>query len=436
MRFDGVNQSPASKLGDLLELIIDYRGKTPKKLGGDFSQSGIPVISAIHIKRGRIFWSERERFVTKEMFQKWMQDPLKKGDVLLTSEAPLGEVAMVPSDDDLVLSQRLFALRTKSSVLDPKYLMYFLQTEAGQNELRSRSSGSTVVGIKQAELVNIPVPCPPIGQQQVIGDILMTLDEKILENEKVSKTLEGIAQALFQSWFIDFDPVRRKLAGEQPVAMDDETASLFPAKLAESELGLIPAGWEVSTLGRVLSLKKKTVKAGPDTESLPYVPIDQISSKSVYIVSSKPGVEAKTSLVSFNKGDILFGAMRPYFHKVALAAFDGTTRTTTFVLHPKNEEFLAFGLLTLFQEKSVDYATKNAQGTTIPYAVWGNSFENMPIVQPTAQVADAFNKIVLPLLEFGYSLLNQNETLAKIKASLLPRLISGELQIPEEMLAS
>jgi type I restriction enzyme S subunit len=128
--------------------------------------------------------------------------------------------------------------------------------------------------------------------------------------------------------------------------------------------------------------------------------------------------------------------MRPYFHKVALAAFDGTTRTTTFVLHPKNDDFLAFGLLTLFQEKSVDYATKNAQGTTIPYAVWGNSFENMPIVQPTAQVADAFNKIVLPLLEFGYSLLNQNETLAKIKASLLPRLISGELQIPEEMLAS
>jgi type I restriction enzyme S subunit len=128
--------------------------------------------------------------------------------------------------------------------------------------------------------------------------------------------------------------------------------------------------------------------------------------------------------------------MRPYFHKVALAPFDGTTRTTTFVLHPDNEAFLAFGLLTLFEDKSVAYATKNAQGTTIPYAVWPNSFEKMPIVKPPAPIAEAFNIQVLALLNFGYSLVAQNDTLTKMKDSLLPRLISGELQIPEEMLAS
>ncbi len=185
MTFDGHRMGQVSKLGDLLELIIDYRGKTPKKLGGDFSDSGIPVISAIHIKRGKIVWAERERFVTKEMFQKWMKDPLKKGDVLLTSEAPLGEVALVPNDEDLVLSQRLFALRTKPELLDSKYLMYFFQSSVGQEQLNGRSSGSTVVGIRQTELVNLEIPCPPISQQRVIGRILATIDEKIAANEEL-----------------------------------------------------------------------------------------------------------------------------------------------------------------------------------------------------------------------------------------------------------
>jgi type I restriction enzyme S subunit len=256
MTFDEGRASTTSRLGDLLELIIDYRGKTPKKLGGDFVDAGIPVISAIHIKRGKIIWSERERFVTTEMFQKWMKEPLKKGDVLLTSEAPLGEVAMVPSDADLVLSQRLFALRTKSSLLDPKYLMYFLQSNTGQEELRGRSSGSTVVGIKQTELVNIPIPCPPILQQRLIGEILMTIDEKISENEKVSETLEDIASTVFKSWFVDFDPVKAKMSGKKPAGMSDDVVELFPDSMEEVDGGLLPKGWTHDSLSKHISVTK------------------------------------------------------------------------------------------------------------------------------------------------------------------------------------
>lgn len=428
--------SNISKLGDLLDLVIDYRGKTPKKLGGDFSDSGVPVISAIHIKRGKIVWEERERFVTKEMFQKWMKDPLKKGDVLLTSEAPLGEVALVPSDEDLVLSQRLFALRTKPHLLDSKYLMYFFQSSFGQEQLRGRSSGSTVIGIRQAELINIDIPCPLIAQQRVIGKVLANIDAKILANEDLSQSLEDIAQIFFKSWFIDFDPVKAKMAGEQPAGMDAATAMLFPDSMVESELGLIPKGWEVTTLNSLLKLHKSTVKAGVMTESVPYVPIDQIGAKKIFLKNSIAGSAAKTSLVSFKKNDILFGAMRPYFHKVVLAPFDGTTRTTTFVLRVMNPSYLTYSLFTVYQDEAVAFATNNSQGTTIPYAVWNNSFENYPIIFPPEPLAKVFNDLVLPFIEYGYSLIAQNQSLVEIRDGLLPRLISGELQIPEDMLAS
>jgi type I restriction enzyme S subunit len=186
----------------------------------------------------------------------------------------------------------------------------------------------------------------------------------------------------------------------------------------------------------MLVLHKTTIKAGTATESVPYVPIDQIGSRDIFLKNSMSGTEAKTSLVSFKKNDILFGAMRPYFHKVVLAPFDGTTRTTTFVLRVINPRYLAFSLLTLFQDSAVAYATNHSQGTTIPYAVWSNSFESYPLVIPSETVATAFNDLVLPLLEYGYSLMKENQELVQIRDDLLPRLISGELQIPEEMLAS
>jgi type I restriction enzyme S subunit len=280
------------------------------------------------------------------------------------------------------------------------------------------------------------VQIPEISVQNVIGKILFELEQKISTNNALSKTLEDIAQTIFKSWFIDFDPVKAKMAGEKPVGMDAATAALFPDSMEESELGLIPKGWKACQLNSALKLHKSTIKAGAATDSVPYVPVDQIGSKDIFLKKSMPGLEAKTSLVSFKKNDILFGAMRPYFHKVVLAPFDGTTRTTTFVLRAINPKYLAYSLLTVYQDNAVAYATNNSQGTTIPYAVWDNSFANYPIVLPPETIATVFNDLVLPLTEYGYSLVTENQKLAQIRDGLLPRLISGELQIPEEMLAS
>lgn len=159
-------------LGDAVEVLVDHRGQTPGKLGGDFISSGVPAISAMSIKDGRIDFSRRARFVSHQMFERWMPERLRRGDVLMTSEAPLGSLALVPSDDPLVLSQRLFALRGRNGYLDNRYLRWFLASPLARRQLDERSSGSTVTGIRQAELRQLRLPIPPIDHQHRIVDLL------------------------------------------------------------------------------------------------------------------------------------------------------------------------------------------------------------------------------------------------------------------------
>lgn len=182
-------------LGDSLEALIDYRGKTPKKLGTDFTQSGVPVASAILVASGRLDLSD-PRFVSTDTWRMWMTTPTRKGDVLLTSEAPLGRVARVPSDEPLVLGQRLFALRGKTGVLDNGYLFYALQTERVQSDLIGRSTGTTVFGIRQSALRHVTIPAPGIDEQRAIAEVLGALDDKIAANTSVVASAEGLMTAL------------------------------------------------------------------------------------------------------------------------------------------------------------------------------------------------------------------------------------------------
>ncbi|MEZ8408619.1 restriction endonuclease subunit S [Vibrio splendidus] len=148
-------------LGDVLETIIDYRGKTPKKLGGDWVDKGIKALSALNVKNGELIRLDSCKKVDKTIYDKWMKIKLTRGDMLLTSEAPLGEVAILNKDSEFCLSQRLYALRADESLISKEYL--FLSFFSGHliNELTSRSTGSTVAGIRQALLKEIPIVIPP-----------------------------------------------------------------------------------------------------------------------------------------------------------------------------------------------------------------------------------------------------------------------------------
>ena len=408
--------------------LADYTNGRPTK-PSELVKQGIPIIKIAELSRG----------ITAQtnMVSRHVVDPkhiVRAGDLLFAWSGTIG--IHTYDGPEAALNQHIFKVVAKDFI-DQVYLRYLLeeQLKVLQGFVEEKKTTMGHVTIANLKTVEVSIP-KDLNKQRRIASYIESLDNLLNVEEKKGKTLEVIAQTIFKSWFIDFDPVKAKMAGEKPAGMDAATAALFPDSMEESELGIVPSGWKVTKLSSSLKLHKSTVKAGASTESVPYVPVDQIGAKDIFLKNSMPGSAAKTSLVSFRKNDILFGAMRPYFHKVVLAPFDGTTRTTTFVLRVINSNYLSHSLFTVNQENAVAFATNNSQGTTIPYAVWNNSFEDFPMVLPTEPTAKAFNDLVLPIIEYGYSLIAQNRSLVEIRNGLLPRLISGELQIPDEMLAS
>jgi type I restriction enzyme S subunit len=187
-------------LGDALETLIDYRGKTPAKLGGDWAPAGVPVISAMNIKGGKINFDRNRRFVDTALAAAWMKSPLRAGDLLMTSEAPLGELALVPDHRPLVLGQRLFALRGQEALLDNRFLALWLTSPDGRGQLQGRASGTTVTGIRQAELVQLQVPLPSLIEQRRLVDILEDHLSRLDAADNLLSSSELRSEHLSASW--------------------------------------------------------------------------------------------------------------------------------------------------------------------------------------------------------------------------------------------
>jgi type I restriction enzyme S subunit len=166
-------------LDDVVEDIVDYRGKTPTKLGGDWSDEGIIALSALNVKGGRLVNLEKSKRVDEDLYSRWMKNPLREGDILMTSEAPLGELFFLCKHERYCLSQRLFSIRANREVIAPVVLYLSLESEQTQHELQSRASGATVSGIRQSELRKVPIVVPSPVIQQHAEPILQRLAEQI-----------------------------------------------------------------------------------------------------------------------------------------------------------------------------------------------------------------------------------------------------------------
>ena len=416
-------------LEELVDDILDRRGVTPLKLGSDFTSAGHRVISAKLMKESRLDLSADEpRFVDAPTYKKWMQSPLLADDVILTSEAPLGEIAYIKEKLDWCLGQRLFGIRTNKSKLFGRFLFYALKSEPVFNDLTSRATGTTVQGIRQSELRRVQIPVPPLAKQKAIATVLGALDDKIELNRQMNATLEAMAQALFKSWFVEFDPVRAKLDGRKPEGFNEDTAALFPDCFQDSALGENPNGWRLGTLGELVQLRTDRVEATPAKDGMRYIALEDMPSKSIDLSNYQLGSAVNSSITAFRRGDILFGSMRPYFHKVGLAFFDGITRTTTFVLRPRKDCFRHFALLHFFSNDVIAHSTTASVGTTIPYVRW-DSMESYCVPIPPDSLLEVFEKAVSPLFQRIAIQGEESRTLATLRDTLLPKLLSGELGV-------
>ena len=405
------------------EITVGFVGSMTK----EYQAEGIPFLRSLNVNRFRINNNDL-RYVSKEFHKKISKSRLTPGDVVIVRTGKPGTAAVIPDDLSEANCSDLVIVRCGEKI-DNKFLCYFLNSSAIAH-INAHLVGAVQQHFNVSSARTLEINLPPLKEQKAIAHILGTLDEKIELNKKNNKTLEEISKALFKSWFINFDPLRAKAEGRS-TGLPDEISNLFPDSFEDSELGFIPEGWEISKLGDLVFPCGESIKSSKEINTQPYVPIDCITSKSLTLKEYKTGSEAKSSLIRFRKGDILFGAMRPYFHKVCIAPFDGITRSTCIPLRQIEASFHAFSTLIVSNKETIEYATQNSTGSTIPYIKWKDNLENMKIIKPPKPISKCFDNIIVPILEKFCSSIFIQKNLIEIRDALLPKLISGELKIPD-----
>lgn len=411
-----MSSSTRLALGDALDLIIDHRGRTPKKLGGDFLAQGVQVVSAKNVYGGRLHADENTRFVSEEMATRWMPRAVASGDVLLTSEAPLGQVAYIDRDAGFCLGQRLFALRAKPGVLNGRFLFYLLQSPRSQRLLAARASGTTAQGIRQSELRLVEFEFPPLPLQEAVAETLGALDDKIDSNRRLAGLLEETAATLFRGRFIEFAGV---------------------TDLVDSELGPIPRGWRVCRLGDVVTVLRRGI--GPKyVDAGGVCVLNQKCVRDFRIVSGpsrrhdaqKKRIEGReiapgdTLINSTGVGTLGRLAQVRYLSEPTIVDSHVTVvRADEDVIR---SDYLAMALFAA--QPTIEALGEGSTGQTeLSRARLGE----LAIVVPPLVAQDEYLQVAQPLRLRSDGAERESTVLAEIRDTLLPKLVSGEIRVRE-----
>ena len=363
-------------VADVISKVIDYRGKTPKKLGGDWSDSGYRALSAKNIKTGKIVQVDSIRYVSEDMYKAWMKEEIQREDILITTEAPFGQIFFWNSDEKIVLSQRLFAIRINEKFY-PKYIYFYMTSLFFQTELDGRATGTTVVGIRQPELLKCRIFAPSYEEQRIIADILWCLEQKINSNEKINNNLEQQAQAIYQQMFIENQNSNWK---------EGKLSDLVAVKYGKDHKKLDGGCYPVYGSGGIMRYVEKPLYTG---ESV-LIPRKGTLNNVMYVNGA-------------------FWSVDTMFY--------------TEMLRPNIAKFVYHFV------KGKDLASLNA-GSAVP-SMTTNILNAMPLYVPDDETLSIFEETVTPM----YSQMQENEkqsaNLANIRDTLLPRLMSGELDVSD-----
>ncbi|GAA1127073.1 restriction endonuclease subunit S [Arthrobacter flavus] len=394
-----------STIGDLINTLIDYRGKTPSK-----TISGVPLITAKVIKGGIILDEPRE-YIAEDNYDAWMRRGLPaSGDILITTEAPLGEVARVGTESRIALAQRVILLRPDPDKVDPSFMFHYLRSPQAQAALKRRSSGTTVSGIRQPELRALEVPLLTRPAQEEIGGVLDSIDDLIANNRRRVEVLEEMVRAVYCEWFVKY-----RYPGHGHVRMVD------------SALGPIPEGWAVGVIDDLLSIVRATVAPSTIDPDTPAVGLEHIPRQRVTLDDWGSASDQGSRKGVFARGDILFGKIRPYFHKVSIAPIDGICSTDAIIIRP-SEAYWGQVVAVVSSKEFVANATGTSNGTKMPRADW-KVIGQWPVVVPPGSLAEAFTGMARDQLGMAERLMLENRSLMTLRDVLLPKLVTGEIDV-------
>jgi type I restriction enzyme S subunit len=330
------------------------------------------------------------------------------GDLLITSRGTYGVPYLYRNSDKFYFADgNLTWLKDFDEELDAKYFFYWVQSYEGQQKIDAIAKGTAQKAIPISTLKTVELTIPDSTTQKKIASILSAYDDLIENNQKQIKLLEEAAQRLYKEWFVDL-----RFPGHENVKIVDG----------------VPEGWRYGELQDIaIDAGKKEKKSNREEYSY-YLPIDCLPRKSLAYDVTNDITCAESSLVGFKANDIIFGAMRPYFHKVVFARGKGLTRNTCFVINAKEPLFWAFLLLLMFSKDTIQYANQISVGTTMPYVRW-QDFIHMPIIIPELRICKSFQRVIVNITKRISCLSDSCIKLQEARDRLLPKLISGEIQV-------
>jgi type I restriction enzyme S subunit len=347
---------------------------------------------------------------------------LPKNTVCLSRTASVGYVVVMGRP---MATSQDFVNWVCSAALDYRFLKYILLAE--REAFLRFSSGTTHQTVYFPEVKAFHVALPPIAEQQAISAMLSALDDKIELNRRMNETLESIARALFKSWFVDFDPVRTNAEGCDS-GLPKRLANIFPDSFEDSEVGEIPRGWRVGHFGDVADNPRRGTSPNEIEPTTPYIALEHMPRKCIALSEwgTADGVESGKFL--FHAGEILFGKLRPYFHKVGVAPVEGVCSTDILVVIPKSEDWFGFVLGHASGEAFVEYTNAGSTGTKMPRTNW-TDMARYAVALPPERIAASFTELIRPVISRILSSIHQSRTLAMLRNTLLPKLISGEVRL-------
>ena len=375
--------------------FIDYRGKTPPK-----TASGIPLITAKIIKNGQIL--PPQEYIAESYYSEWMRRGIpKKGAIVLTTEAPLGEVAQIDTDKKLAFAQRVIILEPDERYLVPDYLLYALQDVTLKERIHAKATGTTVLGIKSAELKKVQIDLPSVVMQRKISSILKDIDRKIRCNQTVNDNLEQQAAAYFQELFV---------ANANP-------------------------NWKVGTISDLGTVTGGSTPSKAKPEYYTDNGIAWITPKDLSINKSKFISHGETDITELGlknssasimpEGTVLFSSRAPIGY-IAISNGEVTTNQGFKSVVPKPEIGTAF--VYFFLKNNLPTIEGAASGSTFK-EVSGSTMKNVPAVIPDTGTLAKFNDFCSLLFNEQKNLEQENQHLAFLRDTLLPKLMSGELDV-------
>jgi len=377
----------------------------------DYSEVGIPVVMPKDIIEGRISADTVAR-VSAEHVERLSRHRLSAGDIVYGRRGDIGRQALIRREQaGWMCGTGCLRLSLGEAVLDPLFLHHYLKQNEVVGWITNQAVGATMPNLNTDILRSVPVRSPPLPIQRRIAGILSAYDDLTENSQRRIKIVEEMARRLYREWFVHF-----RFPGHEG------------CRFVDSPLGEIPEGWEVLSLGDIAEEMRRNVIKGKLDEPRPSVGLEHIPRRSLALDAWDTASDLGSNKLEFKKGEVLFGKIRPYFHKVSVAPFDGLCSADAIVVRARSPEYYAFMVACISSDEFVAHATASSNGSKMPRANWG-VLKARNVVTPKGKFAVKFSALVADIIAQQQALVFQIQNLRRTRDLLLPRLLSGQIDV-------